>query len=77
MPFGVGQWELLVLGAIFVLFFGTSRLPRIGRDLGRSLREMRETVESVDPRSTLGELGRGEQPQQPGAARRPAEPPDS
>jgi sec-independent protein translocase protein TatA len=56
MPFGVGQWELIVLGVVVLLIFGSSRLPRIGRDLGRSLREMKETVEAVDPRSSVKEL---------------------
>ena len=63
MPFGIGQWEIVVLGAIFVFFFGSSRLPRIGRDLGRSLREMRQTIESVDPRTSLRELGTGDPPE--------------
>lgn len=72
MPFG--QWEMLILGAVLLLLFGSTRLPRIGRDLGRSLREMRQTIEGVDPRTTLRELGPGEPPEaQP---RRPrAEPP--
>jgi len=56
MPFGVGQWELIVLGVIVLLIFGTSRLPKIGRDLGRSVREMKETVEGIDPRSSIKEL---------------------
>lgn len=72
MPFG--QWEILVLGAVLMLLFGSTRLPRIGRDLGRSLREMRETVEGVDPRRTLRELGPGEPPDDPPRRPRP-EPP--
>jgi sec-independent protein translocase protein TatA len=58
MPFGVGQWELLVLAAILVLLFGSSKVPKIARDLGRSLREMKETVEGIDPRTSLKELER-------------------
>jgi TatA/E family protein of Tat protein translocase len=57
MPF-VGQWELLLLAAIVLLIFGSSRVPRIGRDLGRSFREMRQTIESIDPRTPLKELER-------------------
>jgi TatA/E family protein of Tat protein translocase len=56
MPFGVGQWELLVLGFVILLVFGSAKLPRMGRDLGRSVRELRRTVEEVDPRRSLREL---------------------
>jgi sec-independent protein translocase protein TatA len=58
MPFGIGQWELIVLGVVVLLIFGSSRLPKIGRDLGRSLREMKETVEDIDPRKPIKELER-------------------
>ena len=57
MPF-VGQWELIVLGAILLLIFGSAKVPKIARDLGRSVREMRETVEGIDPRKQLKELER-------------------
>jgi TatA/E family protein of Tat protein translocase len=58
MPFGVGQWEILLLAAVLVLLFGTSQVPKIARNLGRSVREMKETVEGVDPRTPLKELDR-------------------
>jgi TatA/E family protein of Tat protein translocase len=56
VPFGIGQWELIVLGAVLVLLFGTSRVPQIARQLGLGLREMRRTVDDVDPRRPLREL---------------------
>ena len=56
MPFGLGQWEILILAAVLVLIFGSARLPRIGRDLGRNLREVKRTVEEIDPRTQLKEL---------------------
>jgi len=59
MPFGVGQWEIIVLVAVLVLLFGSSRVPKIARDLGRSVREVKETVEGIDPRTSLKELERG------------------
>jgi sec-independent protein translocase protein TatA len=65
MPFGVGQWEILALAVVLVLLFGSSRLPKIGRDLGRSLREVKETVEGVDPRTSLKELERPVDPEDP------------
>jgi sec-independent protein translocase protein TatA len=65
MPFGVGQWELLVLGLVVLLIFGSAKLPRMGRDLGRSVRELKRTVEDVDPRQSLREL---EAPKEPDGA---------
>jgi sec-independent protein translocase protein TatA len=56
MPFGVGQWELVVLGVILLLIFGSAKVPRMARDLGKSVRELKETVEGVDPRTPLREL---------------------
>ena len=56
VPFGIGQWELIVLGAVLVLLFGTSRIPQIARQLGLGLREVRRTVDEVDPRRPLREL---------------------
>ena len=66
MPFDVGQWEVLVLAAVLLLLFGSSKVPKIARDLGRSLREVRETVEGVDPRTSLKELERPAPDQEPG-----------
>ena len=62
MPFGVGQWEMIVLGVILLLLFGSSRVPTIARNLGRSVREMKETVEGIDPRASLKELERPAEP---------------
>lgn len=58
MPFGIGQWELLVLAAVLLLVFGGSRVPQIARQLGLGLREVRRTVDEVDPRRPLRELDR-------------------
>jgi TatA/E family protein of Tat protein translocase len=65
MPFGVGQWEILALAVVLVLIFGSSRVPKLARDLGRSIREVRETVEGVDPRTQLKELERPADPDEP------------
>jgi TatA/E family protein of Tat protein translocase len=68
MPFGIGHWELIVLGAVLVLVFGTSRVPQIARQLGLGMREVRNTVDAVDPRRQLSEL------EEPPADRKPAVP---
>lgn len=53
MPFGIGQWELVALAVVLTLLFGGSQLPALARRLGRTVREARETIASVDPRSEL------------------------
>jgi sec-independent protein translocase protein TatA len=42
MEFGIGK--LLLLLVIIVLVFGTSKLPKIGADLGGAIRSFRKAV---------------------------------
>src|SRR5437870_13888534 len=39
--FDIGLQELVVIGVIALLVFGPSKLPELGRMLGRTLRELR------------------------------------
>lgn len=39
---GLGMPELLVIGAILVVLFGPSQLPKIGRAAGDTIREFRK-----------------------------------
>ena len=45
--FGLGHWELLIVGAVFVLLFG-SRLPKLMRSLGQSVTELRRGVREIE-----------------------------
>ena len=72
MPF-VGQWELILLGAVLLLIFGSSQLPRIGRQLGRGAREYQKTVAEIDPRRQLKELEAA--PEDKAATTEPPKPP--
>jgi Tat protein translocase TatB subunit len=47
----IGLQELLVIGVIALLVFGPSKLPELGRMVGRTLRELRRA--SDDFRSTV------------------------
>lgn len=38
----MGLWELLVVFAIVLLFFGARRLPAMGEGLGKAIRAFRE-----------------------------------
>lgn len=44
--FGIGHGELLVIGAVALLLFG-SRLPQVARSLGKSLTEFKKGIQGV------------------------------
>jgi sec-independent protein translocase protein TatA len=48
-----GQWELIALGLILLLLFGSKRIPELARQLGRGVREVKQTVADVDPRDDV------------------------
>jgi sec-independent protein translocase protein TatA len=52
MP-GIGHWELILLGVVLLLLFGSKQVPQIGRSLGRGMREVKQTVGMVDPRDDV------------------------
>ncbi len=39
--FGLGTMELVIIGAIALLIFGPSQLPRLGKSLGDSIKSFR------------------------------------
>lgn len=41
MPFHPGTQELLIVAALALLLFGGSRLPKVARDVGEAVRELR------------------------------------
>ena len=45
--FGIGQWEILVIFLIVLLFFGAKRLPEMAQGLGKGIREFRRAVRDV------------------------------
>lgn len=51
MPFGLGIWEIVILAVILLLLFGGKGLPGMARKLGSSVREVKDAVEEMDPRS--------------------------
>ena len=48
-----GQWELIALGIILLLLFGSKRIPELARQLGRGVREVKQTVGDIDPREDV------------------------
>ncbi len=47
MPFGIGIWEVMILGLVVLLVFGPKRLPEMGRSLGRGMREFKDSISST------------------------------
>ena len=48
-----GHWELIVLGVVLLLLFGSKQVPQIARQLGRGMREMKDTMRDVDVRDDM------------------------
>lgn len=47
MPFGLGWPELAIILVIVLVIFGASRVPEIGRALGKGIREFKGSVNDV------------------------------
>ncbi len=45
MGFGIGFQEVLVIGVLFLVLFGPSKLPQMARDLGKFVNEARRSVD--------------------------------
>ena len=48
-----GHWGLVLLALVLLLLFGAKRVPQIGRQLGRGVRELKDSVGEIDPRDDL------------------------
>jgi sec-independent protein translocase protein TatA len=48
MPFGISVWELLILLVVILLVFGPKRLPEMGRQLGKGMREFKDSITGKD-----------------------------
>ena len=58
MPFGIGIWELLILLLVLLLVFGPKRLPEMGRQLGKGMREFKDSVSGsgTDDEPTIDDI---------------------
>ena len=53
MPLGLGIWEILILAGVLLLLFGAKGAPAMARRLGTGVKEMKDAVTEMDPRSIL------------------------
>ena len=59
LAFGFGGQEMLLFGLVMLLLFGSAKLPKLMRDLGRSTNEFKAGMkEPVDDESTTNPSNR-------------------
>ncbi len=46
--FGLRSWEWLIILVLILLLFGAKRLPELARSLGRSFRELKQSLTGVE-----------------------------
>ena len=56
--FGVGVQEMVVIGLLFLIIFGPSKLPQMARDLGQFVDEARRAVDGFKEDLMLAEEDR-------------------
>jgi sec-independent protein translocase protein TatB len=43
--FGIGGQEIVIIGLLFLVIFGPSKLPQMARDIGRFVGEARRSID--------------------------------
>ena len=43
-----GLWEWILIGLAVVIFFGASKLPKLGKGLGEGIRNFKQNVKGED-----------------------------
>ncbi|MBI5034688.1 MAG: twin-arginine translocase TatA/TatE family subunit [Chloroflexi bacterium] len=61
MPFGIRPEHLIVIAIVALIIFGPSRLPEIGRSLGKTLREFQSATKEATQGFTT-EISKNEPP---------------
>ncbi len=59
----LGGMELLIILIIVLLFFGSKRIPELGRSLGRGMRELRKGASEDSDEAELREREKEKLPQ--------------
>ena len=67
----IGAHEIIVVLVLALLIFGPNRLPQLGRQIGRAMREFRQATSDLKSDFDLA-LNEDDEPRQPAAAGAPA-----
>jgi sec-independent protein translocase protein TatA len=52
MPFKLGPWELGLILLVVILVFGVGKLPDVGRQLGKGIRDFKKFSSGTDEEAT-------------------------
>ncbi len=77
--FGIGGWEMLLIGVVALLVFGPKRLPELARTMGKGLAEFRRASSDLrrsidldlDPHKISAPKPETEPPAQAGSPAKP------
>ena len=53
--FGIGGQEIIIIGLIFLVVFGPSKLPQMARDFGRFVNDARRSMDEFKSELISGE----------------------
>ena len=53
--FGIGGQEIVIIGLIFLVVFGPSKLPQMARDFGRFINDARRSMDEFKSELVSGE----------------------
>ncbi len=58
--FGLGPWELIIIGILLFVIFGAKRIPEIGKGLGGAVREFKSVKRDLADEKADAGSGRQE-----------------
>ncbi len=68
----LSPWHLLILAAVFVVLFGSRKLPDAARALGKSMRIFKAETKALRDGDDIGDQGRQVQAAQQATVRQPS-----
>lgn len=69
-PLVIGMWEWIAIGLAIILFFGASKLPKLGKGLGEGIRNFKKGIkgELEEENKPIAAAESGEAPESTDAA---------